>query len=341
MKVLEIARRVGGTVQGDGELEIVGVCSIDDAKPGCVAFLDSKKYLTKLLKSSASAVLTATALETDKAQIITPGPKLAFAKLLEEFFPQPCPEPGIDSRASLGENISIGNGVKIYEFASIGDGSIIGDNTVVYPGSVVGKNCNIGSDCVLHANVTLYPGAELGNRVVLHSGSVIGADGFGYTMDEKGHHFKIRQVGNVTIEDDVEVGANSCIDRAAIGETRIKRGTKIDNLVQIAHNCSIGEHSVIVAQAGIAGSAVLGRYVVLAGQVGVGDHVTLGDKVTLASRTAAFRDIESGEVHGGFPSVPINIWKKYALQLPKLPELLKRVRRLEKRIHEIENEKSK
>ena len=137
------------------------------------------------------------------------------------------------------------------------------------------------------------------------------------------------------------MGANSCIDRAAMGETRIKRGTKIDNLVQIAHNCSIGEHSVIVAQTGIAGSCVLGRYVVLAGQVGVGDHVTLGDKVTLASRAAAFRDIESGKVYGGTPSVPINVWRKYVMQLPKLPELLKRIRRLEKRIQEIENENSK
>ena len=218
----------------------------------------------------------------------------------------------------------------------VGDDVEIADNVVLYPGVVVGDRCRIGSHTTLYPNVTLYDDTELGSRVTLHAGVVIGADGFGYTLDEKAAHYKISQIGRVVIEDDVEIGANSCVDRASMGVTLIKKGTKIDNLVQVAHNCTVGEHSILVAQVGLAGSCTLGHHVVLAGQVGVADHVTLGDQVTLTARSAALRSIESNKVYGGTPAVPLGEWKKYVTALPKLPDLVRKVRDLEARLKEIE-----
>ncbi|MFQ5715475.1 MAG: UDP-3-O-(3-hydroxymyristoyl)glucosamine N-acyltransferase, partial [Nitrospinales bacterium] len=188
----------------------------------------------------------------------------------------------------------------------------------------------------LHPNVTLYPGVVVGKDVILHAGAVVGADGFGYAPDERGQHFKVNQIGKVVIEDHVEVGANACIDRASMGTTLIKKGVKIDNLVQIAHNCSIGEHSIIVSQSGMGGSCTLGHHVILAGQVGLADHVTLGDQVVLAARSGTFRDIESGQVHGGSPSVPLASWKKYVSLLPSLPELVRKIRELDRRLAAVE-----
>ncbi len=338
MKVHEIAQRVGGSVIGNLELEILGVCSVDEARQGFITFLESKKYINQFQNGSASAVLIAEEIETDKVQIITSSPKLAFAKLLAEFYPPTRPKPNIDAKAAVGKNVKLGKDVTLSEFVSVADNVSIGDNTILFPGVSVGSGSQIGKDCILYPNVTLYPETEIGDRVSLHAGSVIGADGFGYAPDEKGRHFKIQQIGRVVIENDVEVGANTCIDRAAIGETRIRQGTKIDNLVQIAHNCSIGEHSVIVSQVGISGSCILGRNVVLAGQVGIGDHVTLGDQVTLAAQSGTFRDIDSKEVHGGSPSVPLNTWKKYVIHLPKLPDYARKIKEMEKRIVAIEND---
>lgn len=339
MKVRDIAQKIGATVKGDADLEITGVCSIDAPGEGCITFLESRKHLGALLSGNASAVFTREELDTGKAQILTPAPKLAFAKLLAEFHPPRHPAAGIDARASVAENAVIGKGVTLSPYVSVAEGAVIGDGCVLYPGVVVGERCRIGRDCVLFPNAVLYSDTVLGDRVILHAGAVIGADGFGYTLDEKGRHFKIRQIGNVVIENDVEVGANTCIDRAAMGETRVKQGTKIDNLVQIAHNCQIGEHSILVSQSGISGSCTLGRYVILAGQAGLADHVTLGDKVTLAAQSGTFRDVESGQVYGGSPSIPLGTWKKYVTLLPKLPDYVQKIRELEKRLAAIENEK--
>ena len=183
-------------------------------------------------------------------------------------------------------------------------------------------------------------GSIIGNHVILHDGVVVGADGFSYTADEQGRHVKINQIGNVVIKDNVEVGANSCIDRATMGTTLIKEGTKIDNLVQVAHNCIIGEHCILVAQVGIAGSCKIGHHVVLAGQAGLSDHVTVGDRATLAAKSAALRDIESNSVHGGIPALPLNIWKRSVTILPKLPDLARKIRDLESRLNNIEKKNS-
>jgi UDP-3-O-[3-hydroxymyristoyl] glucosamine N-acyltransferase len=266
-----------------------------------------------------------------------PNPKLAFARLVANFHPDVHPRPGIDPRAAIGANVSLGRDVVVSAFASVGDGSAIGDGSVLYPGVRVGERCRIGRNSVLYPNVVLYRETVIGDQVILHAGVVIGADGFGYVPDETGRHFKINQTGRVVIEDCVEIGANSCIDRAAAGTTLIKEGVKIDNLVQIAHNCTVGEHSIIVAQAGVAGSCMLGRRVVLGGQVGVADHVTLGDNVMLAAQAGTFRDIASNQIHGGSPSVPLTDWKKYVALLPDFPVFVRKLRDLEKRVEAIEN----
>ncbi len=337
MKLDDIAKMVGGSVKGDGTIEITDVRSVEDAGEGHITFLAKKKFLGQLQRGGASAVVVGSEIETDKAQVVVGNAPLAFARVLAHLYPDPRPAPGIHPQAVIGGNVTLGKDVSVGALAVVGGNSTVGDGTVLYPGVAVGEDCRIGNHCTIHPNVTLYRNMVIGNHVTLHAGVVVGADGFGYTLDEKGRHFKINQTGNVVIEDHVEVGANTCIDRATLGTTVIKEGTKIDNLVQVAHNCTVGEHSILVAQVGLAGSCTLGHHVVLAGQSGVVDHVTLGDQVTLTARAAALRDIESNSVHGGFPNVPQSTWKRYVTTLPKLPDLARKVRELESRLNEIEN----
>ena len=338
MKLQEIAERLGGTVEGDGSLEITGVNGMELAEPGQITFLAEKKFKDQLKTSNASAVIVKQALETDKAQVIHPAPALAFAKLLAEFHPEPRPQPGIDDKASIAEGVQLGKDVAIGPLVALGKDVVIGDNTVLHPGVVVHEGCRIGNNTTLFANVTLYRNSVVGNHVILHAGVVIGTDGFGYTPDEKGRHVKINQVGRVVIEDHVEVGANTCIDRAAFGETVVGEGTKIDNLVQIAHNCEIGPHSIIVSQVGMAGTCKLGHHVILAGQVGLADHVTIGDQVIVAAQAGVNKDLKEPGFYGGSPAIPAMGWKRYSTVLPKLPELSRKIQELEKRLKAIEKE---
>ena len=340
MKLEKIAELIGGKLKGDGSVEISGINNIEQAEEGQITFLSKKKFLNILNHSQASAVLVKEAIDISISQVIVASPELAFARLLREFHPEPKPKAGIHDRAVVGKNVKLGEQVTLSAGVCIGDDVEIADHVHLYPGVVVGDRCQIGSHTVLHSNVTLYRETELGSHVILHAGVVIGADGFGYALDEKGEHFKINQIGRVVIEDHVEIGAKSCVDRAALGTTRIKRGTKIDNLVQIAHNCTVGEHSILVAQVGLAGTCTLGHHVVLAGQAGIADHITLGDQVTIAAQTGVFRNIESNKVYGGTPAIPLDEWKKYVTALPKIPELLRKIRDLEKRLKEIENNPS-
>ncbi|NIP99555.1 MAG: UDP-3-O-(3-hydroxymyristoyl)glucosamine N-acyltransferase [Nitrospinaceae bacterium] len=337
MNVNEIAERLGGTVQGDGSIEITDVNGMELAQPGQITFLADKKFLNKLKDSRASAVIVQKPLETDKAQVIHPAPALAFAKLLAEMKPEPRPEPGIDKQSSIAEGVKLGKEVTIGPFVSVGKNVTIGDHTVLHPGVVVHDGCTLGDHTTLHAHVTLYRSTVVGNHVTIHAGAVIGADGFGYTPDEKGRHFKINQTGRVVIEDHVEIGANTCIDRANFGETVVREGTKIDNLTQIAHNCEIGQHAIIVAQVGLAGSTHVGNDVVLAGQVGLADHLTIGNQVVVAAQSGVNRDLPDPGFYGGSPAVPAMSWKRYATLLPKLPEMTQKIRDLEKRLKAIEN----
>lgn len=338
MTLQEIADRLGGTVQGDGSLEITGINGMELAEPGQITFIADKKFKEQLKDSKASAVIVQKAQETDKAQVIHPAPALAFAKLLAEFHPEPRPQTGIDSQAAIAEGVQLGKDVSIGPFVALGRDVVIGHNTVLHSGVVVQEGCRIGDNATLFPNVTLYRNTVIGNHVILHAGAVIGADGFGYTPDEKGQHVKINQVGRVVIEDHVEIGANSCIDRATFGETVVRAGTKIDNLVQIAHNCDIGQHSIIVAQVGMAGTCKLGHHVVLAGQVGLADHVTLGDQVIVAAKGGVTKDLPEPGLYGGTPAVSAMIWRRYTVTLPKLPEMSRKIQALEKRLKAIENE---
>ena len=338
MKLKEIADRLGGTLEGDGSIKITGINGMELAEQGQITFLADKKFKDQVKTCAASAVIVQKKMDTDKAQIVHPAPALAFAKLLAEFHPEPRPQSGIDDNASIAEDVQLGNNVSIGPFVALGKGVVIGDNSVLHAGVVVHEGCRIGNNVTLFANVTLYRNSVIGNHVTLHAGVVIGTDGFGYTPDEKGRHVKINQVGRVVIEDHVEVGANTCIDRAAFGETIIREGTKIDNLVQIAHNCDVGQHSIIVSQAGVAGTCKLGHHVVLAGQVGLADHVTIGDQVVVAAQAGVNKSLLEPGFYGGSPAISAMTWKRYSTLLPKLPELSRKIQELEKRLNAIEKE---
>jgi UDP-3-O-[3-hydroxymyristoyl] glucosamine N-acyltransferase len=336
MNLGDLAKKINGVVEGDSSVDITGVSSIENAGPGDIIFAKEKKIISKLKQSKASAVLVNSKEEIAMNQVISSTPELAFARLLEHFYPQPRPKPEIHSSVVLGTNVALGKRVTLAPFVCIGNNVRIDDDVVVYSGTVIGDNCELGKRTTIHSNVTIYSNSIIGCHVTLHAGVVIGSDGFGYAIDEKGIHVKINQIGNVIIEDNVEIGANSCIDRATMGTTLIKRGTKIDNLVQVAHNCTIGENCILVAQVGIAGSCKLGHHVVLAGQAGLSDHVTVGDNVTLAAKSAALRDIKDNSVYGGIPALPLNLWKRSVTTFPKLPDLARRIRDLESRLNDIE-----
>ena len=337
MKLEQVASLVSGNLEGEGSIEINGVRGVHDAKEGDITFLMQNKYLDVLKKSKASAVFVVKPVEVSIPQIVVAKPELAFARLVKELHPEPRPQPGIHSSVVIGEEVVLGKNVTLSAGVCIGDNVSIGNDVVLYPNVVIGNDCKVDDHCTLHPNVTLYRNTEMGRHVIVHAGTVIGADGFGYTLDEKGCHYKINQFGRVVIEDFVEIGANSCIDRAAMDTTLIKAGTKIDNLVQVAHNCTVGNHSILVAQVGLAGSCRLGHHVVLAGQVGLADHVTLGDQVTVTAKSGTFRDHEDNAVLSGWPAVPTGTWKRYIATLPKLPDLARKVKELESRLREIEN----
>ena len=337
MKLEQVASLVSGNLEGEGSIEINGVRGVHDAKEGDITFLMQNKYLDVLKKSKASAVFVVKPVEVSIPQIVVAKPELAFARLVKEFHPEPRPQPGIHSSVVIGKKVVLGENVTLSAGVCIGDDVSIGNDVVLYPNVVIGNDCKVDDHCTLHPNVTLYRNTEMGRHVIVHAGTVIGADGFGYTLDEKGCHYKINQFGRVVIEDFVEIGANSCIDRAAMDTTLIKAGTKIDNLVQVAHNCTVGNHSILVAQVGLAGSCRLGHHVVLAGQVGLADHVTLGDQVTVTAKSGTFRDHEDNAVLSGWPAVPTGTWKRYVATLPKLPDLARKVKELESRLREIEN----
>ena len=338
MKLEQVASLVSGNLEGEGSIEINGVRGVHDAKEGDITFLMQNKYLDVLKKSKASAVFVVKPVEVSIPQIVVAKPELAFARLVKEFHPEPRPQPGIHSSVVIGKKVVLGENVTLSAGVCIGDDVSIGNDVVLYPNVVIGNDCKVDDHCTLHPNVTLYRNTEMGRHVIVHAGTVIGADGFGYTLDEKGCHYKINQFGRVVIEDFVEIGANSCIDRAAMDTTLIKAGTKIDNLVQVAHNCTVGNHSILVAQVGLAGSCRLGHHVVLAGQVGLADHVTLGNQVTVTAKSGTFRDLENNAVVSGWPAVPTGTWKRYVATLPKLPDLARKVKELESRLREIEND---
>jgi UDP-3-O-[3-hydroxymyristoyl] glucosamine N-acyltransferase len=330
----EIARLVGGKIVGDGDILITGVSGIKEARPGEITFIADSRYAHMLDTTQASAVIVSpeVAANGGKPLVRCGNPYLAFINLVNVWAAGQIPHPtGIHPTAIVGDHVKLGKNVAIHAYAVIEDGAVIGDNAIVYPHTYIGRDSRIGNDTVIYHGVTIREKVSVGNRVIIHSGTRIGSDGFGFTPDGVSHH-KVPQIGVVVIEDDVEIGANVTIDRATFGITRIGKGTKIDNLVQIGHNVTIGEHCIIVAQVGIAGSTEIGDRVTLAGQVGVVGHVKVGDNAVIAAKAGVTKSLPPNSRCSGVPAVPHEKWQKMIVSLRKLPEFLKRMRTLEKRL---------
>jgi UDP-3-O-[3-hydroxymyristoyl] glucosamine N-acyltransferase len=324
----ELAVKLGGELIGNASVEVSSVSAALSAGVGAVTFAESPKHLKDAVSSGASAIIAGNGMKgqairlENRALIFVKNPRVAFAQTLALFHPPAQFEAGVHSTAVIGKNVQLGSAVHVGACAVVKDGGRIGDRTVIDAGSVIGDGTVIGEDCVIHARVTIYPRVIIGNRVIVHAGTVIGSDGFGYVTDA-GQHLKIPQVGNVVIEDDVEIGANTTIDRATLGSTIVKRGTKIDNLVQIAHNNVIGEHCLLAAQVGLAGSVTLGKYVALGGQVGVGDHITIGDQTMIGGQGGVIGDVPPKQILWGTPTQPNREWLRQLAALKRLPEIIK------------------
>jgi len=331
----QLAEFLDGRVVGD-DIEINGIASLDEAAPGDLAFMENARMLPYAERSAASALLVPADITVPgKSTIQVSNPRIAFAGALSLFSPDRPIEPSIHPTAIIGEGAQVAPTATVMAHAVVGARSVIGEGAVVYPLAYVGDEVVLGSDTLLFPNVTVYDRVTIGSRVRIHSGAVVGADGFGYER-ENGRHLKVPHIGTVVIEDDVEVGACCTIDRAKTGATRIGRGTKIDNLVQIAHNCQIGANCIIVAQVGLCGSVRMGDYVVVAGQSAVGEHRVVGSGARLGGRAGVLTDVPDGETYSGFPARPHMQWLKTQAALQKMPEALNRMREMERRIEELE-----
>jgi UDP-3-O-[3-hydroxymyristoyl] glucosamine N-acyltransferase len=337
MKLSELCTLLQGELVGNGDIEIVNLAKIQDAQEGDLTFLANPKYVKYLVNTKASAILVAKTDKVDNiAHIKVDEPYLSFQKALKIIYPENNSQfKGIHPTAILGENSIIEKGANIGPFVYIGANVHVGKNTTIFPGCVINDDTIIGQNCLLYSNVNIYNKCEIQDNVILHCGVVIGSDGFGFAPNGKIYD-KIPQVGKVVIESDVEIGANSTIDRATVGETRIKQGSKIDNLVQVAHNVEIGENTVIAAQAGVSGSTKIGKHVTVAGQVGIVGHIEVGDDAILAAQSGISKNVPNGEIWFGYPAGPISRQKKVEASLRHLPELNKKIKNLEKKITELQ-----
>ncbi len=328
----EIAKAIGGEVLGDGSLVLKGFAPADRAQPGDLTFAENENYFTRADQSAASAVIIDGPYTSQKKTLIrVPNSRIAFARVLPLFFPEPVLVPGVHPTAIVAPSAQVDPTAHIGPYCVLGEKVRIGPRSILQGANHLGVGCQLGQEVNLFPNVILYAGTEVGNRVRIHAGTVIGSDGFGYVLDG-GQHRKVPQIGNVIIRDDVEIGANVAIDRGALGPTIIGKGTKIDNLVMIAHNVTFGENCLVVAQAGIAGSTKLGNYVVLAGQVGIAGHLKIGNRVSVAAQSGVMNSIPDGEKWLWTPAQPDRQAKRQMIALQQLPELLKRVAELEKKL---------
>jgi UDP-3-O-[3-hydroxymyristoyl] glucosamine N-acyltransferase len=341
LKLSEIASRLECRLEGDGSVEIRRIAAIEDAGAGDLTFFVNPKYADRVRATRASAVILGERAET----VLPPGvallraanPYLAFAQAAEIFAPAPAIAPGIHRLASVASTASVAPDAAVAAFVSIGEGARVGARTILFPHVTVGDGATIGDDCILHARVSVRERVTLGNRIVVQDGAVIGSDGFGFARTSEGTHHKIPQAGGVVVEDDVEIGANTTIDRPAVGETRIGAGSKIDNLVQVAHGVKIGKGVLLAAQVGIAGSTKLEDNVTLAGQVGVAGHLTIGSGVIATAQTGIPNSVEPGKMISGYPAIDNRDWLKSSAVFRRLPELKKAVADLQRRLEELES----
>jgi UDP-3-O-[3-hydroxymyristoyl] glucosamine N-acyltransferase len=338
--IQEIAALVGGEVLAANELLISGITNIEDAGPGQITFA-VPPHLEKAASCAAAAVIIPdTITEFPKPAIRVANPRIAFVKLLELFTPPTVVTRGVHPTALVGDNVRLGRNVAVMAYAVIGDNASIGDNTVIYPHVTLGENVTIGTDTVIYPHVTVYSRSCLGSRIIIHAGTVIGSDGFGF-VTVGGRHHKVPHVGDVSIEDDVEIGANVTVDRGTTGSTVVGRGTKIDNLVHLAHNVVVGENCFLVAFTGISGSAKLGNNVTFAGMSGSAGHLTIGDNCVFAAKSGVIGNVPANSFYAGFPARPHREWLKTEAAQRKVPDLLKKVQELEKRLSEVEKDSNK
>ena len=332
----ELARLVGGEIVGDEHLPVSGISSLDDARAGEITFIAHSRYVSKATHTKASAIIVSHDIEAPgKSLIIASNPYLAYAQVATFFHRHPGQPLGIDKSAIIGKETRIGKDVSIYPLVFLGDRVTIADRVVIYPHSFIGDDTVIGEETVIYPNVSIREGCRIGKRVLIHAGSVIGSDGFGFAPDGKRYH-KIPQVGTVQIDDDVEIGANNTIDRGALGKTWIKRGVKTDNLVHIAHNVVVGEDTLLVAQVGISGSTVIGNHVTLAGQVGVVGHLEIGDNTMVGAKAGVSGSVPPNSIVSGSPHMPHRDWLKASRCFPLLPQMRKTLKALEERILKLE-----
>jgi UDP-3-O-[3-hydroxymyristoyl] glucosamine N-acyltransferase len=339
MRVRELAEFLGATFEGDGEKELAGVAALENAGTGDLAFVGTRKAAALAESSAAGCLLVPEEWPSPSYRTVirVAEPRTAFARAMSRFYPTVELKPGIDSTAAVGKDVEIGAMVYIGPHAVVGDGSRIGAASSIGAGSVLGKRVNIGEGCVLHANVTVYDNVDIGRRTILHSGAVIGADGFGFAM-ENDRWQKFPQVGRVEIGDNVEIGANSCVDRAALGVTSIGEGAKLDNMVHVGHNCRIGRHVVVAAQTGFSGGVVVEDYAVIGGQVGIGDKARIETRAVLGSGCGVLTSkiVRSGETVWGTPARPLKQHLEQLANLTRLPEMRREVAELKRRLAEIE-----
>lgn len=336
-RLCELAERIEGELRGDGEITITGVGHLEDAGEGEITFADGPAVQSLANESRAAALIVPPEVEVKhKPFIVTEDPRLAFSKVLELFAPDRIPSPGVHPTAVIGSNVSLGENVSIGAHAYVGDGSIIGDNTVVHPLAYVGPETLIGKGCAIHPQVYIGPRVQLGDRSIVHAGASVGADGFGYLQTDQGHR-KIPQIGTVIVEQDVEIGANSTIDRATVAATRIGAGTKIDDQVHVAHNVVLGRNCLLCGQVGIAGSTTIGDNVVMGGQAGVNDHVEIGNNIIIAARASVFGNLDEEGIYSGYPAAPHQKQLRSIAHMRRLPRLVDRIKELEQTVEELQS----
>jgi UDP-3-O-[3-hydroxymyristoyl] glucosamine N-acyltransferase len=336
VKLRELAARLDCRLDGDGELDVIRVAGMQDAQPGDITFLANPKYEKLLASTRATAViLKEEAPAAPCAMLRARDPYLAFARAVSLFAPVSRPAPGIHALAAIAPDAHIGADASVGPFVAIGEGARIGDRSVIYPNVTIGAGAQVGSDCIIHSNVAVRERCTLGDRVILQNGVVVGGDGYGFVRRGDGTHEKIPQVAVVVIEDDVELGANTTVDRPAVGETRIKAGTKIDNLVQIGHGVTVGRNVLMAAQVGIAGSTDVEDDVVFGGQVGVGGHLTIGRGAIAVGQSGVTNSLDPGAFVAGYPAIENREWRKASVLFRRLPEMKRRIEQLEARVAEL------
>jgi len=341
MKLSEIGKKIACRLCSNSDVEILRVAAIDEAGPGDLTFVSNRKYISHIKGTRASAIILGEDLpEVAIPSLRTPNPYLAFARALELFYQPVLPESGIHPTAVIALEASIEARVSIGAYVVVGKGCRIGAGVILHPHVVLYPEVSIGDESVLHSHVIVREFCIIGSRVTIQNGAVIGSDGFGFAPREDGSYHKICQTGRVVIEDDVEIGANTTVDRAAVGDTVVRRGAKLDNLVQIGHGAQVGENSVIAAQVGLAGSTRVGRNVKIGGQAGLAGHLEVGDGAVITAQSGTSHDVPSGAVLSGSPALDNSIWLRTMVALPRLPAIIRRLRELEKGMAQLQQKNS-